>query len=98
MQSLTIDLKKNPAIADLVQTMQPGDYVDLHTSIKALDDQTLTLTVTSADEGEEPGPDEKEETGEGDDVTKPGGDMDMGAPAGGGADARTLSGGETAAT
>jgi len=96
MQSLTIDLKKNPAIADLVQTMQPGDYVDLITSIKALDDQTLTLTVTSAREGSEPAADEKDVTG--DVTTPPGGDMDEGQPAGGGADARTISGGETAAT
>ena len=96
MQTVLIDLKKNPDIADLVRTSQPGDYIDLHTSIKSLDDQTLTLTVESAEEAEPPEKPEGEEE-EGDDMTPPGGDMDVGRPAGGGADARTITGGETAA-
>lgn len=95
MQSLMIDLKKNPEIAELTRTMHPGDYVDLHAMLKALDDQTATLTIVSAEEGE--APDHDEEPKEGDDVTPPGGDMDEGEPAGGGADAKVLTGGETAA-
>lgn len=63
MQKLLIDLKKNPEVADLVSTMQPGDKIVLETSIKAKDDQTLTLTMESASSGEsslgddEPAPD-----------------------------------------
>jgi hypothetical protein len=98
METLVIDLKKNPDIAELVRTMQPGDAVDLHTSIKALDDQTLTVTVREASEGKPF--DEEDEDGEkpeGDDLTKPGESQD-GAQAGAGPDAMGLTGGETAAT
>ncbi len=97
MQTVIIDLKKNPDIADLVRTMQPGDRVELQTSIKAVDDQTLTLTVEEAAEGKEPEAPEEDEQPEGDQTTPPGGDMDEGRPAGGGTDARTITGGETAA-
>lgn len=86
MQTLTIDLKKNPDIADLVKLMQPADLIDLHTSIKALDDQTLTLTVESASEGKEEDEDDEQDAPEGDnegssaapgdDLTKPGASMD----------------------
>lgn len=51
MQTVIIDLVKNPDIKDLLSSMQPGDPVDLHTTIKALDDQTATLTVEEASEG-----------------------------------------------
>ena len=99
METLVIDLKKNPDIAELVRTMQPGDAVDLHTSIKALDDQTLTVTVREASEGkpfdEEEGDGDNAENG--DDVTPPGASQD-GAQAGAGPDAMGLTGGETAAT
>jgi preprotein translocase subunit YajC len=52
MQTLTIDLKREPEIADLVADLQPGDPVLLHTTIKAMDDQTLTLTLEEAEEGQ----------------------------------------------
>jgi hypothetical protein len=61
MQTLTIDLVKEPEIKDLTASMQPGDLVDLHTSIKSIDDQTLVLTINEAEEGKEP-----EETTDGD--------------------------------
>lgn len=51
MTTVTIDLKKNPEIADLVSDKSVGDGVTLHTSIKAKDDQTLTLTVEEAEDG-----------------------------------------------
>lgn len=101
MQSIVIDLKKNPDIAELVRTMHPGDYIGFHSMIKALDDQTLTATIESAEEEEPPDAEEggaDNDEHEGDEQTPPGGDMDIGAPAGGGADARVLTGGETAAT
>lgn len=56
MQVITIDLVKDPEIKDLIADMQPGDLVDLHCSIKAMDDQTLTLTVTEASEGQDADP------------------------------------------
>lgn len=45
MQTITVDLKKSPDIANAVADMEPGDEVLLHGTIKALDDQTLTLSV-----------------------------------------------------
>lgn len=53
MQTLTIDLKKNPEVANLVSGMEPGKRIVLQTSIKANDDQTLTLTLESAEAGGE---------------------------------------------
>ena len=97
METLTIDLKKNPDIADLVGTMQPGDAVDLHTSIKALDAQTLTVTVREASEGK-PFDEEEEEEHEGDDVTPAPGESEDGAQAGAGPDAMGMTGGEPSAT
>ena len=47
-QKLTLDLKKNPEVANLVATMEPGDTIILETSIQAKDDQTLTLSLDSA--------------------------------------------------
>lgn len=52
MATITLDLKQNKDLADLVSTMSPGDGVRLETSIKSLDDQTLVLTLESAEEGE----------------------------------------------
>lgn len=45
MQTITIDLKKTPEIADAVAGMEPGSEVCLHATIKSLDDQSLVLTV-----------------------------------------------------
>lgn len=45
MQIITIDLIKSPDVAQEVVDLQPGDSVTVHTTIKAMDDQTLTLTV-----------------------------------------------------
>lgn len=81
MQSLPIDLKKNPDIADLVATMQPGDRIDLHTLIKAKDDQTVTLTIEDASEGKDP---EDEDAPKGDNLGSADdgeGDADMAPPA-----------------
>lgn len=103
METLTIDLKKNPDIADLVKTMQPGDAVDLHTSIKGLDDQTLTVTVREASEGkpfeEDEDEDEDQKAGEeaADETPAPGESQD-GAQAGAGPDAMGMTGGEASAT
>lgn len=52
MAKLTIDLKANPDVADLVAAMQVGEKVRLDTTIQAKDDQTLTLTLDEASEGE----------------------------------------------
>ena len=45
MQTITISLQKSPEIADAIADLEPGDEVLLHATIKAKDDQTLTLTV-----------------------------------------------------
>lgn len=51
MTTVTIDLKKNREIADLVADKSVGDGVDLKTTIKSMDDQTLVLTVEEATNG-----------------------------------------------
>ena len=61
MQVLQIDLLKNPEVKDLVTDLQPGDAIKLHCSIKALDDQTLTLTLDEAEEGDAVEEDEGDE-------------------------------------
>lgn len=101
MQVLQIDLKKEPEIADLIQTMQVGDRLDLHASIKAMDDQTLTVTIDGAKEGEEPEDDPDAPGGNegsaGADEDQPGKSMD-GAQGGSTPDPAGLLGGEQAAT
>lgn len=61
-QKLTIDLKKNPKVADVVSEMQPGDPIKVMGSIVHMDDQSLVIEV---DEVVEVGaPDVDEEDGE----------------------------------
>jgi hypothetical protein len=60
MQTITIDLKKNPDVADLIADMDPGAKICLYTGIKAKDDQTLTLTLDSAEQCEDKSDDEDE--------------------------------------
>ena len=60
-QRLTIDLKKNPEVADLIADMEVGSYVNLSTSIVAKDEQTLTLELEEATTGEAPAKEEEEE-------------------------------------
>jgi len=45
MQTLTIDLKKSPDIADAVVDLEVGSEVCIHATIKSKDDQTLTVTA-----------------------------------------------------
>lgn len=72
MQTILIDLKKNPDIADLVADMQPGDAIDLHGTIKSLDDQTLEITIEEASKGkEEPAPETPEPAEPGDEMSPP---------------------------
>lgn len=100
MQRITIDLVKEPEIKDLLATKQPGDLIDLHCSIQALDDQTATLTIDEAEEGKEPEETEDGDGGgpEGDTANNPdagaGGDGGL-SPAASGTD---LTGMEQAAT
>jgi hypothetical protein len=74
MQIITIDLRKNPEIADFLADKQPGDEVYLCGSIKSLDDQSAQITITEVEDrtGEEkdkePDPDDEAGTMEGDDV------------------------------
>lgn len=71
MATITLDLSKNRDLADLVATMSVGDQVRLETSIKALDEQTLTLTLESAEEGEAMESDDEDEDLDGDDLDEP---------------------------
>lgn len=74
MQTIDIDLKQNPDIANLVADLEPGAKIELSTSIKAKDDQTLTLTIESASEGEDTTDDKAEKEPEApssDDMQKP---------------------------
>jgi hypothetical protein len=45
MQTLTIDLKTNPDVAAVVADLEPGTGLTIKASIKALDEQTLTVTL-----------------------------------------------------
>lgn len=69
MQDISIDLRRNPELADLLVDMKPGDKIYLCTSIKNLDDQTADLTIEGAyDDTKELHEDETtpEEDGDGD--------------------------------
>lgn len=63
MTTVTIPLDKNPDLAALVADKEPGDWVELRASIKAKDDQTLTLRLEECDDCDKPdnGDDEEEE-------------------------------------
>lgn len=52
MQSVVLDKKKSPDIADWAVDKEPGDRVCLYGSIKVNDDQGLTVTVDEV--GDEP--------------------------------------------
>lgn len=78
--TITLDLKKNPDLADLVADLMPGDTILLETSIKSRDDQTLTVTLDSAmnEEGDEAGGEDSED--EGDEEMDEGEDDETSAP------------------
>lgn len=44
-QVIQIDLNKNKPVADVVADLQPGDEVEVICTIKAKDDQTLSLEL-----------------------------------------------------
>lgn len=50
MQVITISKDKTPAIKDWAVDKEPGDRVRLSGTIKANDDQTLTITVEEVHE------------------------------------------------
>ncbi len=50
MQTVTIDLKKLPEVADFLADKQPGDEVYLCGTIKSLDDQTCVVTVSEIED------------------------------------------------
>lgn len=93
MQTIQLDLKKNPDIADFLVDKQPGDGVTLHATIKSLDDQTCTVTIEEIGD-EIPGDEEKKEPA----MDQPPG-MNMDSPqAGASPDAvRDIAGGEQSA-
>ena len=45
MQTITIDKKSSPDVAAVAADLEPGTEVTVKTTVKANDDQTLTLTV-----------------------------------------------------
>lgn len=63
MQVITIDKKKTPEVADWAADKEPGERVCLFGTIKANDDQSLTVTVEEV--GDEPEDMEDEEEPEG---------------------------------
>lgn len=58
MQTIVLDKKKSPEVADWAADKEPGERVCVFGTIKANDDQSLTVTVEEV--GDEPV--EKEET------------------------------------
>lgn len=73
MTTVTIDLKKNADIADLLADMSPGDGVNLKTTIKSLDDQTAVLTVEEATQGEDYESDDDDDSEDMEDDDEPAG-------------------------
>lgn len=64
MQNADIDLKKNPEIADWAADKEPGDKGCLYFTVKANDDQTLTITFEEVgDDDSEEEQEEQEPTG-----------------------------------
>lgn len=51
MSPITIDLNREPELKDLLADKQPGDKIDLHCSIKSIDDQTAVMTFEEASAG-----------------------------------------------
>lgn len=76
-QRITIDLNKNKDAASAVADLQPGDEVEVITTIVSKDDQSLVLEVeevvesNSAEESEETPAEEAAEEGEGGDEKMP---------------------------
>lgn len=83
MQVVTIDKKKTPEIADWATDKEPGERVCLYGTIKANDDQSLTITVEevgddhSDDEETEKEPQTGNEGADAAPVQSPGGGADM---------------------
>lgn len=66
MQNVPLDLKKNPDIKNLAADLEVGDRVCLYGSIKAKDDQTMTVTIDEVEEDRSEKEDEEEkEEGDG---------------------------------
>lgn len=49
-QRLTLDLKKNPEVADLVADLEPADKIDACFRIVSKDDQSVIVELVSVDE------------------------------------------------
>lgn len=61
--TITVDLKRNPDVLDLIADMQMGDRVSFVTSLKSKSDQLAEFTLDRAEEG----PEKKEEDNEDED-------------------------------
>lgn len=59
MQTLIVDLRKNPEIATFVKDMEPGDGIALYGTIKSNDEQTLAVTVSEVGDDK---PDDDDDT------------------------------------
>lgn len=55
MQTLIIDLRKNPEIETFAADKQPGDRIALYGTIKSLDNQTLQVTLEEAGDDNDAG-------------------------------------------
>ncbi len=53
MQTITLDLKKLPDVANFLTDKEPGDPVYLCGTIKSLDDATCVVTVEEIEDREE---------------------------------------------
>lgn len=52
-QQISIDLNKNPDVADVVRDLAPGQFVELQLSVVHKDDQTVVLEIEEVDVGAE---------------------------------------------
>lgn len=69
MQSLTVDLNKNPEVKDAIADCEPGEELCIHCTIKSKDDQTLVVTMEEVSiPGDERYKDKKDGGNEGSDA------------------------------
>jgi hypothetical protein len=66
MQKLTIDLKKNTKVADLVADLEPGESIFAELSIVSKDEQSLVVEIDAVGDtpGDLDGDDEADDDGD----------------------------------
>lgn len=77
-----VDLKRQPAVADLIADMQPGDRVSFITSIKSKSPSLAEFTLEKAEEAPPQAADDNTDEGAGDEAEAPVTDASQNTPGG----------------